>query len=305
MASEQPETRVSRRYKGSAEPLGLLGLPEDLVDLLDLGQQFVRLGRVRAALGAGRPGELGGLVEQLVQLRVLLEVRRLEVVGPQHPQVVRDQLGALFLDDQAAGPELGVRVLLVLFVDGLDGFRLDPGLRRVIDSARQVAVGVGDGLRLEQACEQPHRFPFSGLLACRPDTTPAACADTWRDACTGPSPGSRWPNGPWSPPCAPETGCWCAAPAGSAPARSCSPGTQAARRCSSSSGPPGRLTAAGGSSLTTRTPAPWTAAASGSCRGRSSRAACWPATGGPRLAEPRVQRPVRAFHLPERAWCHA
>jgi hypothetical protein len=34
------------------------------------------------------------------KLRVLLEVRRLEVVGPQHPQVVLDQLGALLLDDQ-------------------------------------------------------------------------------------------------------------------------------------------------------------------------------------------------------------
>jgi hypothetical protein len=61
--------------------LGLLGLPEDLVDLLDLGQQLVRLGHVHAALGPRGPGELGGLVEQLVQLRVLLEVRRLEVVG--------------------------------------------------------------------------------------------------------------------------------------------------------------------------------------------------------------------------------
>ena len=43
-------------------------------------------------LRAGGPGRLGGLVEQVVQLRVLLEVRRLEVVGPQHPQVVLDQL---------------------------------------------------------------------------------------------------------------------------------------------------------------------------------------------------------------------
>src|SRR6266446_1613014 len=117
--------------------LGLLGLPEDLVDLLDLGQQFLGLGHVHAALGARGARQLGGLVEQLVQL-------------------------------------------LVLFRDGLDGFCLDPGLRRVIDSARQVAVGVGDGLRLEQAGEQPHRFPFSGWLTCRPDTTPAACADTWR-----------------------------------------------------------------------------------------------------------------------------
>jgi hypothetical protein len=85
----------------------LLGLPEDLADLLDLGQQFVRLGHVHAALGARGPGELGGLVEQLVQLRILLEMRRLEVVGPQDPQVVLDQLGELFLDEDRAGPGLG------------------------------------------------------------------------------------------------------------------------------------------------------------------------------------------------------
>src|SRR5580700_3125757 len=150
---------------------GLLGLPEDLVDLVDLAQQLVGLGHVRAALGASGPGQLGGLVEHLVQLRVLREVRRLEVVRPQHPQVVLDQLSTLLLDDYAALPELRVRVLLVLLNDGLDRFGLDPGLRRVIDSAGQVAVGVGDGLRLEQAGKQPHRFPFSDSFTCRSDTT--------------------------------------------------------------------------------------------------------------------------------------
>src|SRR6266851_7161155 len=76
----------------------LLGLPENLGDVLDLGEQGVGDGRVGAALGASGARELGGVVEQLVQLRVLLEVRRLEVVGPQHPQVVFDQVGAFFLD---------------------------------------------------------------------------------------------------------------------------------------------------------------------------------------------------------------
>jgi hypothetical protein len=106
----------------------MLGFPEDLADLLDLRQQLAGHGRVGTALGARRTGQLRGLVEQGVQLRVLLEVRRLEVVSPQYPQVVLDQLGALFLDDQAAGPELGNRVPLVLLVDRLDGFSLDPGL---------------------------------------------------------------------------------------------------------------------------------------------------------------------------------
>jgi len=70
--------------------------------------------------------------------------------------VVLDQLGPLFLDDQAAGPELGVRILLVLFVDGLDRLGLDPGLRRVVYPAGQVAVGVDDQPWFEQAREQPH-----------------------------------------------------------------------------------------------------------------------------------------------------
>src|ERR1022692_245648 len=233
---KRSETRVHRAVSArnpgfiawtNPEGLGLLGLPEDLVDLVDLGQQFVRLGDVGAALGATSAGQLGGLVEQRVQLGVLLEVRRLEVVRPQHPQVVLDQLGPLFLDQDGAGPELGVRVLRVLLVDAFDRFRLDPGLRRVIDSAGQVAVGVSDDLRLEQAGEQPHRFPFSDLLTCRPDTTPLASDDTGRDGCTGPSSGSRWPNVPCCPPCTPVTGSWSAAPAASAPARSSSLATPA------------------------------------------------------------------------------
>src|SRR5437764_3459680 len=91
---------LARRYEAR---LALLRLPEDLVDLGDLLKQLLGLGRVDAALAAGRAGELGGLVEQLVQLRVLLEVRRLEVVGPEHPQMMLHELGPLLLDDQRAG----------------------------------------------------------------------------------------------------------------------------------------------------------------------------------------------------------
>src|SRR4051794_22205962 len=67
----------------------LLGLPEDLGDFLDLGEQLVSRGRVGRRLrpAGAAAGQLGGLVEQAVQLRVLLEVVRLEVVGPQHPEV--------------------------------------------------------------------------------------------------------------------------------------------------------------------------------------------------------------------------
>src|SRR5205807_8987460 len=97
---------TARPPAGAAVTAGgsaLLGLPEDLVDLLDLGEKLVRLGHVGAALGAARARELGGLVEQRVQVRVLLEVRGLEIVGPEHPEVVLDQLRPLFLDDQRAG----------------------------------------------------------------------------------------------------------------------------------------------------------------------------------------------------------
>src|SRR3954453_9579331 len=82
---ERPQ--LLRRRRGSS----LLGLPEDLGDLVDLGEQLVGHVAVEGALGAGGAGELGGLVDQGVQLGVLLEVRGLEVVGPQHPEVVLDQ----------------------------------------------------------------------------------------------------------------------------------------------------------------------------------------------------------------------
>ena len=49
------------------------------------------------------PASLVASLTSVVQLRVLLEVRRLEVVGPQHPQVVLDQLGALLLDEDRRG----------------------------------------------------------------------------------------------------------------------------------------------------------------------------------------------------------
>ena len=88
----------------------------------------------------------------------------LEVVGPQHPQVVLDQLGALLLDDQGAGAELRVGVGLVLLADRLDRLGLDPGLRRVVDAARQVAVGADDGARREEGAEVASG-PLHGMFA--------------------------------------------------------------------------------------------------------------------------------------------
>jgi hypothetical protein len=128
----------------------LLGLPEDLGDLLDLSEQLLGHGRVDRALRARGAGQLGGLVEQRVQLRVLLEVRRLEVVGPEHPEVVLDELGPLLLDQDRPGAELRVGVRLVLLGDRLDRLGLDPGLGRVVDPSGQVTVGADHGARGEE-----------------------------------------------------------------------------------------------------------------------------------------------------------
>ena len=87
------------------------------------------------------PASLVASLTRRVQLRVLLEVRGLEVVGPEHPQVVLDQLGALLLDEDRAGAELGVVVVGHLGDDRLDRLGLDLGLGRVVDAAGQVAVG--------------------------------------------------------------------------------------------------------------------------------------------------------------------
>src|SRR5262249_1159936 len=96
-------------------------------------------------------------------LRVLLEVRWLEVVGPQYPEVVFDQFGAFFLDVDGPGAEFGVGVLLVLLADRLDRLGLDPGLCRVVDATRKVAVRERGGLWREAACEEPHGVLLSAV----------------------------------------------------------------------------------------------------------------------------------------------
>src|SRR3954470_16608037 len=139
----RPTGSVGRRRRGTPGSGRGLGLPEDLVDLGDVVQQLLTFRGVHAALATGGAGRLRGLVEQLVQLRVLLEVRRLEVVGPQHPQVVLDQVRPLLLDQDGAGTEDRVLVGLVLLLDGLDRLRLDAGLGRVVHAAGEVAVSGG------------------------------------------------------------------------------------------------------------------------------------------------------------------
>src|SRR5215470_6623867 len=217
----------------------LLRLPEDLADLLDLGEKLVRLGHVGAALGAAGTGELGGLVEQRMELRVLLEVRRLEVVGPQHPQVVLDQFGPLFLDDQRAGLERWVVAVLVLLADGLDGLGLDACLRRVVDPAGEVAVRIGNGLRFQETGEQPHRSPFlCRIMRYRSPTLPnPARPELGGDTCAGHFGAWRWLSGPWSRRCTAVTGCLFterssgAGRCASGRARSWWPVTRSARTC--------------------------------------------------------------------------
>src|SRR3954451_6862177 len=151
--------RARRRERAPARPdSALLGLPEDVRDLGDVVEHLLPGLRVHGRLGAVRPatGGLGGLVEQLVELRVLLEVRRLEVVRPEHPEVVLDEVRPLLLDQDRAGPEGRVLVALVLLLDRLDRLGLDPGLSRVVDAAGEVAVRGGLQARTEDAGEQSH-----------------------------------------------------------------------------------------------------------------------------------------------------
>src|SRR5690349_1985393 len=170
--------RPAHRWSASSSSLGLgsgLRLPEDLVDLRDQVEQRLAGGRVVGrlrAVGAAARG-LGGLVEELVQLRVLLEVRGLEVVGPQHPQVVLHEVGALLLDLDRAGAEIDVVVALVLLLDGLDRLGFDARLGRVVHAAGEVAVRAGLQPRAENAGQHPHGWSsLEGDRSGWPDTTP-------------------------------------------------------------------------------------------------------------------------------------
>src|SRR5439155_12020997 len=83
-----------------------------------------------------------GLPAGLVQVRELLEMLRLEVVMPQHVDVVLGEFGSLLLDDDASGAEELVGTGGVLLDDLVAGLCLDPGLLRVVHTTGDVAVGV-------------------------------------------------------------------------------------------------------------------------------------------------------------------
>src|SRR6185312_4475489 len=101
-----------------------------------------------------------------------------EVVGPQHPQVVLDELGALLLDEQRPGAELRILVRLVLLSNGFDRLGLDPRLRGVVHTARQVAVRTGDNAGSEEVWQSHvilRRLRFDLLLDPTPERTGQTC----------------------------------------------------------------------------------------------------------------------------------
>jgi hypothetical protein len=129
--------------------------------------------RCRRAASGPRPGSmfcfapvpLACLIVLLisdVEVGVLLEVRRLEVVAPEHPQVLLHELRALVDDPDGAAAEDRVLVGLVLLLHREHRLGLDAGLRGVVDAARQVAVRRDDGRRGEEAGE-PHACPSRSL----------------------------------------------------------------------------------------------------------------------------------------------
>src|SRR5262249_19368704 len=132
--SRRERARVTGRGSArSAVDAGLLlaagGLPSR-VDLVDQVEELLRLGDV------GRGLDLRDLLvclpEEVVQVRDLVEVLRLEIVVPEDVEVVLDQVGALFLDMNAARPECNIIVRVVLVDDLVDRLGLDPGLLRVV-----------------------------------------------------------------------------------------------------------------------------------------------------------------------------
>ena len=107
------------------------------------------------------------LPEGVVQVRVLLEVLGLEVVVPQHVEVVLHELRALLLDVNAAGAEELVVAGIVLLDDAQARLGLDPGLLWVVHAAGNVAVRVDDAGRAQDGAQGKHRSPLSGRSLAR------------------------------------------------------------------------------------------------------------------------------------------
>src|SRR6185312_12444296 len=122
-----------------------LGLPEHLRDLVDRVEQLLSLRGVLRLLRRAP--------EQVVQVLVLLEVLGLEVVGPQHPEVVLHEVGTLLFDRDRALLEDRVVTALVLLLARLHRLGLDAGLCRVIHTARKVAMRLNRATGCEDAMQ--------------------------------------------------------------------------------------------------------------------------------------------------------
>ena len=153
------------RYGGRVDPhaLGLLGLPEDVGDLVDRLEQLLGDGDVGRLLDVTRA--VHAVPEQLVQIRELLEVLLGEEVRPQHHQVMLDLLGALLLDDDRAGAEVVIVGVVELLQRLQARKRLDLGLGGIVDAAVQVAVGMGRGGVGEKSMQHGLNLPFEGARA--------------------------------------------------------------------------------------------------------------------------------------------
>src|SRR5687767_14090488 len=122
-----PARRSGRATSGrpAADPrlLRAAGRLPHLVDGVDHAEQVACRGGVHRLLHLR--GRLRRLPEGVVEVRVLLEVLRLEVVVPQHVEVELHELGALLLDVDASGAEELVIAGVMLLDDPQAGLRLD------------------------------------------------------------------------------------------------------------------------------------------------------------------------------------
>src|ERR671936_995226 len=160
--------------------LGTAELLPHVADLVDHVDQFLRLGDVEALLHLR--ALLRCLPADLVQIRELLHVLRLEVVVPQHVDVMLRELRALLLHDDAALAELLVVRGVVLLEDLVAGLRFDARLVGIVNAAWDVAVRVRHMRWREQTTNGLHapllRTQSSGRAYQSVDRDPLALART-------------------------------------------------------------------------------------------------------------------------------
>ncbi len=113
------------------------------------------IGVLRADFNFARRTQFGGLPKNIVEVGKLLQMRRVEVVGPQNEQIAFGLLSLLFFDcDEAAEGvvigDLGRRIISwrPVEIENLDGHRShrlcrDPSGGRIIDAARAIAMRRG------------------------------------------------------------------------------------------------------------------------------------------------------------------